>query len=554
MGIVAEIERLTENASFFNRSIGVVSLVGSHQARYIQELLLQRVGEDIFRKHTILCGDSATFQGDERDIVFLSLVECANTSISKTALQFQQRFNVAVSRARDRAYLYRSVALEQLNPNDLKAKLIRHFDEPTLVQGIPGNDLSSLCESAFEREVYGRLRDIGYRVTPQVSVGPFSIDLVVEGDNDSRLAIELDGDRYHGPDTWADDLSRQRILERVGWTFWRCWGSSFRLDPDGCMDDLISVLDDLHISPKRSVTKTPIGYTAHFILTDRWELIGPNDDQGIPGESVDGGAAISNVAALDAANLTYGRVEDDPVQAQTGDTLFVTFADEPNRMLSWVLVPDAHQPDAGRINVSHVLGKKLLGAMVDDEIEIELGRGPRTVVIHRIERPIVEDVRELVSKVASDVIGVGDRQLQVAPIAAMVVHDQQSREPSQFKSALEQRLLDTSKYRAVDPVEVVPQPDPARFFDLLYAPQIQRMIEHVIASEGPVLDDVLVRRIARAHGFQRSGSRIRDHVLRFVPRDIPTTEERDLTFYWPRGATPSEVTSFRRPFGEEIGR
>ena len=41
--------------------------------------------------------------------------------------------------------------------------------------------------------------------------------MVVEGDNDSRLAIECDGDRFHGPDRWDSDMRRQRILERAGW-------------------------------------------------------------------------------------------------------------------------------------------------------------------------------------------------------------------------------------------------------------------------------------------------------------------------------------------------
>ena len=33
--------------------------------------------------------------------------------------------------------------------------------------------------------------------------------------DDRRLAIELDGDKYHGPDRWADDIRRQRALERL---------------------------------------------------------------------------------------------------------------------------------------------------------------------------------------------------------------------------------------------------------------------------------------------------------------------------------------------------
>lgn len=69
--------------------------------------------------------------------------------------------------------------------------------------------MRSLCESDFERNVYDELTQRGYLVTPQVKAGAYRIDMVVEGHNDSRLAIECDGDRYHGADRWAGDMYRQ---------------------------------------------------------------------------------------------------------------------------------------------------------------------------------------------------------------------------------------------------------------------------------------------------------------------------------------------------------
>jgi len=94
-----------------------------------------------------------------------------------------------------------------------------------------------------------KLIEKGYNVTPQVKVGAFSIDMVVEGENDRRLAIELDGDKYHPPEKWMDDWKRQRTMERVGWTFWRCWGSSYTIDPEACIEDLVNVLIGMQIYP-----------------------------------------------------------------------------------------------------------------------------------------------------------------------------------------------------------------------------------------------------------------------------------------------------------------
>ena len=56
------------------RTIGVISLIGAEQANLIRAKLSQTLGEEVMQRHAILCGDSATFQGTERDIVFLSMV------------------------------------------------------------------------------------------------------------------------------------------------------------------------------------------------------------------------------------------------------------------------------------------------------------------------------------------------------------------------------------------------------------------------------------------------------------------------------------------------
>ncbi len=80
-------------------------------------------------------------------------------------------------------------------------------------------------------------------------VGTKRIDLVVEGGEDRRLAIECDGDAFHGPDRWPDDMARQRMLERAGWTVWRCFASRFVRDREGVMQELVATLDSLGIAP-----------------------------------------------------------------------------------------------------------------------------------------------------------------------------------------------------------------------------------------------------------------------------------------------------------------
>jgi len=242
--IVHEVQKLVADPRMAERTIGVVSLLGDKQAMHIWELLTQVLGPDLLRRHRIACGDARTFQGKERHVMFLSMVCAPNergAPLSRDS--FAQRFNVAASRAQDRMYLVRSVELDQLSERDiLRRGLITHFSMPFFQDAETVADLRAQCESPFEREIYDELTLRGFRVTPQVKIGHYRIDLVVEGANDERLAIECDGDRYHGADKWTDDMHRQRVLERAGWVFWRCFASTFVRDRDAIVADLLNTL------------------------------------------------------------------------------------------------------------------------------------------------------------------------------------------------------------------------------------------------------------------------------------------------------------------------
>lgn len=250
--ILDEIRTLTENQGISGRSIGVVTLLGTEQARFIWEKISSELGPDIILKHQIACGTPMTFQGNERDIMFVSLVVCPAgriSPLSSTMVSHRQRFNVAASRARDRMYLVRSVRSDQLGQNDLRKGLLDHFQTPFRQDKKQVEDLRLLCESDFERAMYDELVQRDYRVIPQVEVGQYRIDMVVEGTNDARLAIECDGDRFHGPDRWADDMRRQRTLERAGWKFWRCFASTFTRRRTEIIQELLDALAENGIDP-----------------------------------------------------------------------------------------------------------------------------------------------------------------------------------------------------------------------------------------------------------------------------------------------------------------
>jgi very-short-patch-repair endonuclease len=383
--IVDEIEQLINDGALSMmgdgrpRSIGVISLIGSEQASYIQKRLMDRIGEAAMVRHGIICGDSATFQGDERDIVFLSMIADRKRKQSQTAMQYEQRFNVAMSRARDRMVLVRSVAETDLNPKDLKARVIRHFAEPMPEAVEMCAALIDLCQSGFERDLFTVLVERGYHVIPQVGSEGFSIDMVVEGESGRRLAIECDGDLYHGPERWADDMRRQRILERVGWTFWRCFGSNYSLDRDGILDDLFLTLDRMNIKPIGSAP-TRSHYTEHRVIKVKGDSDISNVDVGDEGSEASTALQRSNISVPTSGS-------DADAGLSVGDRVVIRYLDDPNsRQEFYILTERASDPLNGLLSLSSPLALALAEASPGDEITIHIGDRDRPVLYMTLDR------------------------------------------------------------------------------------------------------------------------------------------------------------------------
>jgi|SRR4051794_15608576 hypothetical protein len=108
-------------------------------------------------------------------------------------------------------------------------------------------------------------------------------------------------------------------------------------------------------------------------------------------------------------------------------------------------------------------------------------------------------------------------------------------------------------YKKADP-SVVAVPDRQRFYDVGYRGELRTMIDHVVAIEGPIFFDILIDRIARAHGFQRSGEAVQKIIRAALGRNrLPTTREADREIIWPRDAEPGLKILYRGAGGREHG-
>lgn len=162
----------------------------------------------------------------------------------------RQRFNVAVSRAQDQLWLFHTATLDVLSDTCMRYRLLRYMLDPARQAT---NEREQVFDSEFERHVYRIITDRGFHVRTQVCVGDptnhrYRIDLVVEG-MQGRLAVECDGDTWHGAERYEHDMARQRDLERAGWQFIRIRGGNFYRNSETAMEPVWVELDRLGIRP-----------------------------------------------------------------------------------------------------------------------------------------------------------------------------------------------------------------------------------------------------------------------------------------------------------------
>ncbi len=267
MAVVDKIVECCADPRYADASMGVISLTGDRQAKFIQRRLIERIGPDLMLKHKIKSGDAYAFQGDQRRVMFLSMVAAPTANghrlMAQVNTQIRQRFNVAASRAEDQAWLFHSVTQNDLSSDCLRHQLLSHF-RPTPghsaqqdVAEVSADERDDRFDSLFEQRVYRRIVARGYSAAPQFEVLGFRIDLVVTGGT-ARLAVECDGDEWHGPEQYERDTARQRDLERCGWTFVRIVESDFYLDPEEAMAPVWAALDRLGIKPSEpEVAESP---------------------------------------------------------------------------------------------------------------------------------------------------------------------------------------------------------------------------------------------------------------------------------------------------------
>ncbi|MFI7182121.1 AAA domain-containing protein [Streptomyces anthocyanicus] len=262
--IVDCLARLSEDPAYQDRTMGVIVLQGFGQIKLLETLIEQRLPATVREQHQIRVGNAASFQGDERHVILLSMVVTDPPRAAGGNKSEQQAYNVAASRAQDQMWLFYSVPPDRLKPHDLRLNLLTYMENPPAALEA-ADDIGPVLpdvrrapfDSLFEQQVYLEIKKRGYHVIPQFPAGSKRIDLVVVGAR-GRLAVECDGDAFHHATRQQieNDQRRGRELRRVGWEFWRVRESEFRFDPDAALDGLWQELDRQGIRPATYTSTT----------------------------------------------------------------------------------------------------------------------------------------------------------------------------------------------------------------------------------------------------------------------------------------------------------
>ena len=147
--------------------------------------------------------------------------------------------------------------------------------------------------------------------------------------------------------------------------------------------------------------------------------------------------------------------------------------------------------------------------------------------------------REAVEEETADVAGPPDSMATIHAVEeAAHAPDEPVRRYADAPSNISPAPVDArpTRYSAADLTTAGYPADREGFYDPTYRGHLRRMTAFVIETEGPINDELLVRRVARHHGFGRAGAQVRDIVLQAVEHRFPRSTEGERTIFWPAGS------------------
>ena len=224
--IVEEEKNVAVNLS---QSIGVLSPFRD-QVDYLQRRILKLFSAEELERHQILIGTPYAFQGEEKEIMFLSFALDEESHFAAfNYLAREDVFNVSITRARSLQHVFISFSREKIKNDSLLAKFIYGLENHNSTPAFLNQEKSDI----FLEEVIESIRSFGIQEWHVAfPIAGTEIDLVVvhAGKN---FCIDLIG--FPGEFETALPIERWRLLERVGLSTFTLPFSAWYFDQERCV-------------------------------------------------------------------------------------------------------------------------------------------------------------------------------------------------------------------------------------------------------------------------------------------------------------------------------
>lgn len=267
--IVEEVVRLLTKGN--SRSIGIVAM-NANQSQLIEGLLENRIDSDSYLRglynniqnseEPIFVKNLENVQGDERDIIIISMTYGPQTEGGKTPQRFGpinsdagwRRLNVLFTRAKRQMIIFSSMSSRDILADGKKRGVIALRDfltycETNSLAGTVTINSERGPDSDFEIAVMTALKERGYQCQPQLGIAGYYLDLaVINPDNPGEylIGLECDGATYHSAKSARDrDRLRQQVLEGLNWKIERIWSTDWFKYPEREIDRIVRVLEYL---------------------------------------------------------------------------------------------------------------------------------------------------------------------------------------------------------------------------------------------------------------------------------------------------------------------
>ncbi|QDV22462.1 AAA domain-containing protein [Aureliella helgolandensis] len=216
-------------------SIGVVSPF-REQVEYLRKQFDQHLSLEQMQSIDLLVGTAHSFQGEERDVVHLSLtLDDQAHSASFRFLESPNLLNVAITRARHLQRVYHSFQLNTLRMDSL----VRRYLESAPHHRATTPKGQNFHHDEFRSAVAAALSERGHLTEVDFPIGGFHLDLLMRG-HGSLLGIDLVG--YPGMLMDAFQLERYRMLRRAGLHVYPLSYRSWLQSPEAAIERALSTL------------------------------------------------------------------------------------------------------------------------------------------------------------------------------------------------------------------------------------------------------------------------------------------------------------------------